>query len=221
MIVISVTDRTDTSGLIYITLGEDRAASGGMAKEDFAVSKSEWKKLSALHRITPLSPASEDMYNAIASAAERTSAVRRAAGILARGDKSEAELKSKLRHAGISKESAEHAVELLRRRGYIDEDAQCERIAEALLRSKRYGRSRIITYLISHGYPAETAKNAAASLDGEDIISALQVTIEKKFPDISEYDPADTKKAVASLMRLGFSSAEIFAEIRRIKNNKD
>ncbi len=218
MTVISITDRRDTSGLVYISVGD---ATNSNAREDFAVSPSEWKKLSSSYGITELIPLTEEMYTDIKDAAERTSAVRRAAGILSRGDKSAAELKSKLCHAGISKESAEHAVELLRRRGYIDEEAQCARIAESLLRSKRYGRGRIVTYLISHGYPPETAKNAAASLNGEDIASALSATIQKKFPDISEYAPADTKKAVASLMRLGFSSGEIFAEIRRLKNNKD
>ncbi len=218
MTVISIADRRDTSGLIYISVGEPTI---NRAREDFAVSPSEWKKLSSTYGIAEQTPLTEEMYTDIKDAAERTLAVRRAAGILSRGDKSAHELKSKLTHAGISKESAEHAVELLRRRGYIDEDAQCERIAESLLRSKKYGRGRIVTHLISHGYPAECAKNAASSLSEDDIANALQMNIEKKFPDIAEYDPADTKKAVASLMRLGFSSSEIFAEIRRLKNNKD
>lgn len=219
MTVISILDRIETKGSVYVTVGDEMMGRG--AAEDFTISKNEWKKLTDAHSVTPGMPLSEDVYRDISSAAERTRAVRLGASIVSSSDKSAAAVLRKLRDASISKDSAEHAVALLIRRGYIDEAAQCERIAETLLRYKRYGRARIVQYLIAHGYPSDTAKSAAASLDDEDVIAALSKTIEKKYPDIDTYSPADMKKAVASLMRLGFTSAEIFGEIRRITKNKN
>ena len=219
MTVISLLDRLETKGTVYVTVGDELI--GKNAAENFQISKNEWKKLTSEHVITVGMPLSEELYRVISSAGERTKAVRLGASITSGSDKSASAVMRKLRDAGISKESAEHAVALLIRRGYIDEVAQCERIADTLLRYKRYGRGRIVQYLIAHGYPADAAKKAAASLDDEDVCAALTKTVEKKYPDIDKYSPADTKKAVASLMRLGFTSSEIFAEIRRIQKNKN
>jgi len=219
MTLISILDRIETKGSVYVTVGDEMMERG--AAEDFTISKNEWKKLSEMHSITVGMTLTENIYRDISSAAERTKAVRLGASIVSTSDKSASAVMRKLRDAGISKESAEHAVALLIRRGYIDEAAQCERIAETLLRYKRYGRSRIVQYLIAHGYPTDVAKKAAASLDDEDVCAALTKTIEKKHPDIDTYSPEDTKKAVTSLMRLGFTSSEIFAEIRRIQKNKN
>ena len=219
MTVISILDRIETKGSVYVTVGDELM--GKNAAENFTISKNEWKKLTDSRTITVGMPLTEDLYRDISSAGERTKAVRLGASITSGSDKSASAVLRKLRDAGISKESAEHAVALLIRRGYIDEDAQCERIADTLLRYKRYGRGRIVQYLIAHGYPADVAKKAASSLEEEDVLAALSKTIEKKYPDIDTYSPADTKKAVASLMRLGFTSAEIFGEIRRITKNKN
>lgn len=219
MTVISILDRLETKGTVYVTIGDELMAKN--AAEDFAISKNEWKKLTLQFQLTVGMTVNEEIYVSVSSAAERTKAVRLGATIVSGSDKSASAVLRKLRDKGISKESSEHAVALLIRRGYIDEDAQCERIADTLLRYKRYGRGRIVQYLIAHGYPADTAKKAASSLDDEDVASALARNIENKFQGIEEYSPADTKKAVASLMRLGFTSSEIFSEIRRITKNKN
>ena len=219
MTVISILDRLETKGTVYVTIGDELMAKN--AAEDFAISKNEWKKLTLQFPLAVGMTVNEEIYVSVSSAAERTKAVRLGATIVSGSDKSASAVLKKLRDKGISKESAEHAVALLIRRGYIDEDAQCERIADTLLRYKRYGRGRIVQYLIAHGYPADTAKKAASSLNDEDVAAALARNIEKKFHGIEEYSPADTKKAVASLMRLGFTSSEIFSEIRRITKNKN
>ena len=120
MTVISILDRLETKGTVYVTIGDELMAKN--AAEDFAISKNEWKKLTLQFPLAVGMTVNEEIYVSVSSAAERTKAVRLGATIVSGSDKSASAVLRKLRDKGISKESAEHAVALLIRRGYIDED---------------------------------------------------------------------------------------------------
>lgn len=190
--------------------GRDRRKGDGSC-EEFPLSLNEWKNVLLKYNLKVGIEVTEEIYDSLFSGAERTRAVRKAADILSRGDKSGGAIKRKLYESGISKESAEHAVKLLEKKGYLDEDSQCRRLAEGLLRTKHYGRGRIVSYLISHGYSADKAKAAVSTLEEEDLRDALRYNISKKVTSAAEL-----QKAVASIARLGFSPGEIVSEIRRM-----
>jgi len=68
--------------------------------------------------------------------------------------------------------------------------------------------------LMAHGYSSIDAESAVASIPKEDFTEALEHNIMKKFPNIKDYPRAEREKAIASLIRLGFSAGEIIEFIK-------
>lgn len=188
----------------------------GSGEECFVLSVGEWKRMCKALLFVPkeLEQVTETLYDALRSASERTSALREAARILSMGDKSAKEIRRKLIIKGHSNEAADHAVTFLVSKGYLNEADSCIRIAESAVRTKHYGRRRIVEYLRAHGYETEAANAAADSVPDEDYREALRYQIEKKYPDAGEMDYKARQKAVAALMRQGFSAGEIIEEIK-------
>lgn len=149
----------------------------------------------------------EDGYDALHRLADNTGAVLEAARILSGGDKNERELKIKLMRK-FPWESAEHAVLLMKRRGYLNEDDQCKRLAEYAAHNKHHGPARIKSDLLARGYNRQSIDEAISAIPDEDFEDALTYVIEKKFKD-RELQPDDRRRAVSSLMRLGFTYAMI------------
>jgi SOS response regulatory protein OraA/RecX len=160
----------------------------------------------------------EEMYDTIKAAAERTGALDEAARILSIGRKSKKTLLYKLKNKGFTSEAAEYAVNLLERKWYLCDKSTCRDTAEMLVRTKHYGRMRIISYLCAHGFAREDAGDAVRELDNDVLHDALKYNIDRKFPDIDTMQAAERRKAVQSLMRLGFSTEEI---IKEVKNRAD
>jgi len=204
MFVHSILDGSGKTGTVDVTLSDEAGHT-----ETFTLSAGEWKRLNKITPVAHLMEADEDLYDRLHAAAERTITVREAAAILTSGDKSASAIMRKLTQKGRSKEAAEYAVELLKKRGYLNEEDACRRIADALVRSKHYGRRRVRDYLISHGYDAKTAENAAKEIPDEEIREALTYHLTRKFRNYADMPIAERKKATASLMRLGFTYQEI------------
>ena len=204
MFVHSILDGSEKTGTVDVTLSDEAGHT-----ETFTLSAGEWKRLNKIVPVTHLMEADEELYDRLRDAAERTIAVREAAAMLTTGDKSASVIIRKLTRKGRSPESAQYAVELLKKRGYLNEEDACRRIAETLVRSKHYGRRRVRDYLISHGYDVGTASLAAGEIPDEDIRDALNYHLTRKYRDFFGLSIQERKKAAASLMRLGFSWQEI------------
>ncbi len=206
-----ICDTTETNGLLSVTVSEE--VRGG--REMFLLSAGEWKRLVLRLGNCPVpgDAVTEALYDALKGSAERTEALRECGRYLSSRDRSEREIRRRMREKGIGEDAAEYAIGVLRKRGYLNEEAASERLAQNLVRSSHYGRRRIAAYLISHGYPADTARRAADSVPDEDVAEALRWQMaRKKAPD-----PADrgaTQKWMASLMRLGFTAEEIRREMK-------
>ncbi len=86
------------------------------------------------------------------------------------------------------------------------------------VRSKHTGPRRIAAYLESRGFSRQDAEAAAASVDREDYRAALLWQIRKKCPALETapetMTAAERGKAMAALMRQGFSADEIRAALR-------
>ncbi len=156
----------------------------------------------------------EAEYDELHRLAELTGAILEAVRILSSGDKSARELKQKLRRR-FSSEAADYAVRLMKKRGYLDEEAQCLRIAEQAVRSKHHGPRRIQADLMAHGYSSSAADAAVSAISPDKYAEALSYHIDRRFPDIANMDAAEVKKVVAALLRLGFSSGAVFDEIKK------
>jgi len=213
-------------GMVYVVLAPDALS---VNSEGLRMSLRNWKNFCEHYLPDALSdenfaaaqghPIGEAEYDELHRLSEMTEAVLEAARILSSGDKSERELRRKLKPK-FSADAVDSAVRLLKKRGYLDETAQCRRIAEAAVRTKHHGPARIKADLIAHGYSAKAAEAAVQEIPSEDFVDALAYCIDRKFPGIEDMAPADMKKAAASLMRLGFSSGAILDEIRNRRKNR-
>jgi len=213
-------------GMVHVVLAPDAAS---MNSEGLRMSVRNWKTY--CEQYLPAAsgdetcaaaqgcPIGEAEYDELHRLAEMTEAVLEAARILSSGDRSERDLRTKLKRK-FSEEAIGSAVRLLKKRGYLDETAQCLRIAENAVRTKHHGPSRIKADLIAHGYSGKSAAAAVQAIPDEDYADALAYNIDRKFPDIAETDASEVKKAAASLMRLGFPSGAIFDEIRRRRKTR-
>lgn len=208
-------------GMVYVVLSPGE---GSPHTEGLRMSVRNWKKYCEAYLPAALADEAysaaqgheirEAEYDELHRLAEFTEAVLEAARVLSSGDKSTRDLTLKLRRK-FSDEAVGHAVRLMEKRGYLDETAQCQRIAEQAVRTKHHGPRRIKADLAAHGYSGKAADAAVRAIPEEDFADALAYSIDRKFPGIEEMDAADVKKAAASLMRLGFSSGAIFDEIKR------
>ncbi len=205
---------------------DNRGPENGGAEEVFVLSPGEWKRLNRSLGYDPgaglmLSagqPVDEGIYDALRSAHGRTAAVRDAGRLLAFSDRSRSALVRRLTERGHSREDALYAAEFLEKKGLLDDGEACRRYAQSAVRSKHVGPRRITAYLMSCGFSAEDAKAAAASVDQEDYREALLWQIRKKCPALlespGEVDAAARGKAMAALMRQGFSADGIRTLLR-------
>ena len=207
MIIKSITG--EDGATVCVTVAGDESGE----KERFFISKKLWQSgvYSAGDSVT------EEIYDRLKTASERTSALREASRAVGYGEKSTREIERRLKSKKLPDDAVKWAVDVLRKNGYINEDESCARIAESAVTTKHYGRRRVLDYLLSHGYERKSAESAVNAIPEEEYRAALMYNIEHKFPDIAGYDIKERQKAVASLVRLGFTVGEITDAIRETR----
>lgn len=211
MFIKCITDNAE-SGCVVILLANDM----GTGEESLLLSLGEWKRLLGAHGqvLHVMDEVDEALYDKLHLAAEKTAALHEAARMLSSGDKSTKEIRRKLSAKSFSAEAVDHAVAILVKKGYLNEEKACLRIAEAAVRSKHYGKQRIVTYLCSHGFEVSVAKNAAASIPEEIYREALVYQMQRKYPHASEMSRPEQQKMIAAMIRQGFSAGEVIRYLK-------
>lgn len=146
----------------------------------------------------------------LSEAAEKLACIKKAFVYLSYHGLSERRLRSKLKTAGFGEGAIDRCIELLVKKGYIDDLALCRETAEALRRSKLYGASRLRKELYAKGFDGDCID--AVLEDGEwdgDDVSAITELLEKKFPHLTPDDRDGRAKAVAYLYRMGYKYDDI------------
>ena len=114
---------------------------------------------------------------------------------------------------GFSKEASREAIDIVESRGFVDEENIAIRRAELMV-EKLWGRSRILKKLYEEGFPASVIEGVAYELESVDFAENCRRVIEKKYRFIPD-DRKERDKMYASLIRLGYSSADIRAAISK------
>ena len=150
----------------------------------------------------------EEAYEALLQYSEKLKAIKYASYILGIGDKSEKQLRQKLKTKGYSTHAIDSSFEVLRRNGYLDDERSCKRKCELLAKGKLFGRRRIISELMAKGYPFALCESAVddAEIDFEENIALLYEKI-SKGEDLSDWE--QKKKISDKLLRYGYSYDEI------------
>ena len=116
---------------------------------------------------------------------------------------------------GFSKEASREAIDIVESRGFVDEENIAIRRAELMV-EKLWGRSRILKKLYEEGFPASVIEGVAYELESVDFAVNCRRVIEKKYHFIPD-DRKERDKMYASLIRLGYSGADIRAAISKIE----
>lgn len=134
-------------------------------------------------------------------------AIKKGRDLLSYSASSRARLTSRLRSKGIDAESAREASEHLAHIGLIDEGADVERSVQKCLK-KLWGRKRIVSDLCAKGYPRDIVLSEVAMISEDELISNCASLIQKKYGKAPN-TPDERKKMIASLIRYGYSFAQI------------
>lgn len=152
-------------------------------------------------------PVDEEQLELIETASELCGAVKRGRFLLSFGANNAATLRQKLRTSGFPAVVAAEAVEIILSEGIIDENADAVREAERRV-AHGDGRQKIIGRLREHGYCDEAVNAAVAYLNDVDFTEVCRRVIEKKYGTLPA-DRDERRRAIASLMRAGFTGSQI------------
>jgi len=197
-IVKSIARRGDTSLLISVEI-----------KSDCGHELVEFVVLDELYESLDLSRGDDvsELLPTLDAYTETTAAYMSACSSFAYVPSSVKALYRKLIRKGFSKESSAEAIEIVRARGFIDEEAIARRRAELMV-SKLWGRSRIIRKLREEEFSDSVIKRTLDDLDGVDFAENCAKVIEKKYSRLPS-ERKEREKMYASLSRLGYSTADI------------
>ena len=157
---------------------------------------------------------SREKYDVIASFSSGHAAVKKGINILSFSDNTKKGLVKKLVTKGFSREASEYAADFLERSGYINESNSACMLAKDMALKKLYGPKRIAAALFEKGFSRE-AIDAAAEETDVDFSAICRTRIEKMGGREIFADKDEKKKAVAALLRYGFSYDDIKEALRR------
>lgn len=140
---------------------------------------------------------------------------QKALRLLALRDRSEAELRKKLKTGGYEEDLIDGLLTEFKERGYINDVVFTERQVRYLACEKLYGNRRIDLQLRDKGLPREQIRLALAEVRREfSEADALKVRLARKEKGWkAKHDPAERRRLAQNLMRQGFSPELIFEMI--------
>ncbi len=148
--------------------------------------------------------------------AEKTAAIKRGLYILSFADNTKKNLVRKLILKGFSKEIAADAADHLEKTGYINEAEAAKILSRDMAQKKLYGARRISAALYEKGFSRDAVERAMEELD-VDFHIICGKRIEAMGGKALFVDKALKQKAVASLMRYGFSYDDIREGLKLLK----
>ena len=160
----------------------------------------------------------DEEFAAFEEAASSNRALTRAVGILSNRDHCAKELERKVARTNAP-EYAHEAVERLKELGYLDDERYARNLSEELYQRRRMSPRRIEQELIAIGVDRDTASLCAQELEGDEkkiIIELLQTKFKGKFSD-----EKSKRRTYNALLRLGYSSSDIFGAMREVDDCLD
>jgi regulatory protein len=150
------------------------------------------------------------------AAAARDAALR----YLASADRSEDEVRRKLRQAGHAEETVEEALAFLRAAGLVDDVRLARDWTESRGIRRQIGPRRLEAELRRKGIDAEIVREAVEGLSEEQTVEAA-IAYALRRPDASRLDdPAARRRLCAALQRRGYDWETIEQVIAAIEENQ-
>lgn len=150
---------------------------------------------------------SREMQEEIDSAVLLKRAKLRCMHLLERMDKTEYQLRCKLKQEEYPDAVAEEAIAYVKSYGYVDDHRYALNYIES--QKERKSRQQIQFELKNRGIPAETAAAAFEESEPGDVRALILRLAEKKQFDVHSQDPKSRQKFCQFLLRKGFSYSDI------------
>ena len=140
----------------------------------------------------------------------RLSLKGRALRYLSMREHSRLELGRKLLRYAEEGDDVEALLDFLEKNNWLSQ----ERFSESLVhrRSARFGNSRIMAELQSHGLGGEALQEVKSGLAGTEMARARELW-ERRFGTVAT-DPAERNKQIRFLMQRGFSQRAVFSAVK-------
>lgn len=140
----------------------------------------------------------------------RLSLKGRALRYLSMREHSRLELGRKLSRYAEEGDDVEALLDFLEQNNWLSQ----ERFSESLVhrRSARFGNSRIMAELQSHGLSGEALQEVKSGLAGTEMARARELW-ERRFGTVAT-DPAERNKQIRFLMQRGFSQRAVFSAVK-------
>ena len=148
--------------------------------------------------------------------AKKTAAIKRGIYILSFADNTKKSLARKLILKGFSKEIAIEAADHLEKVGYINEIESAKALSRDLAEKKLYGIKRISSSLYEKGFSRDAIQAAIDEIE-VDFHIICGKRIEAMGGSALFSDKEKKQKAIASLMRYGFSYDDIREGLKYLK----
>jgi SOS response regulatory protein OraA/RecX len=119
---------------------------------------------------------------------------------------------------GFAREVADRAIELVRKRGFVDEVQIALRRAELCV-GKKWGRTRIMMQLRRDGFEDEALDAVREYLDCEvDFVENCAALIVKKYGEVPT-DRREREKIFASMSAMGYTGGQIKQALEYVEEN--
>ena len=140
---------------------------------------------------------------------ERVRARKKILALLERMDRTEQDLRQRMKRAGFEEELVEDAIAYARKFGYIDDERYA--INYAKMRSGSKSRRQIEAELRQKGFTGRLPEELYEDAGPEE--EAIRNLIRRKTIDVENMEPEAKQKLAASLYRKGFPSELIRKEL--------
>ena len=119
---------------------------------------------------------------------------------------------------GFAREVADRAIELVKERGFVDEEQIALRRAELCV-GKKWGRTRIMMQLKRDGFEDGALSSVREYLDDEvDFVENCAALIQKKYGEIPD-DRRAREKIYASMSGMGYTGEQIKRAFEYLQEN--
>lgn len=185
----------------------------GLRRENFNIAAQYFAEISLPSFSDEKAEIDEEKLAAIRFLALQTEAIRAGLRLLEFSFNTKKNLRGKLIRRGFPGEIADAAIAFFDENGYIDEAGQAQMLAEELAEKKKYGKTRIKTELFAKGFDGGAIRDALENCEA-DYAHFCAERIKAMGGKEIFAEPKSKQKAVAALIRYGYSYDDIREALR-------
>lgn len=172
-----------------------------------------YKKEADRYGLRPGEELKEESYREILQEVLGKRSKRYCMNLLKTMDRTEGQLRQKLRQSGYPEEVIGQAIDYVKGWGYVDDGAYARRYVESQREKKSLMQMR--QELLQKGVDREEIARAMEEADVADETIAIEKWIAKKRMDLNKAEPLERQKLYMFLLRKGFSPSNVSKVFKR------